>query len=67
MSIWESISNSLKARKGEFTGTSGNEDKISKRIDKGQSVNISNPTSQRTFTKGDQTRNSKGQFEKSSL
>lgn len=66
MNIWESISNSLKARKGEFTGTSGNEDKISKRVDKGQSVNISNPTSQRTFTKGDQTRNSKGQFEKRS-
>jgi len=49
MNIWESISNSLKARKGEFTGTSGNENKINERLDENESVNITNPTSQRTF------------------
>lgn len=64
--FWNNITNSLRARKGEFTGTSGNEDKIGKRLDENKSVNISNPTSQRTFTKGEQTRNSKGQFEKRS-
>ena len=49
MKLWDSISASLKARKGEFTGTSGNEAKISNKINSGNSVNISNPTSQRTF------------------
>lgn len=50
MAFWENITNSLKARKGEFTGTSGkNSGKINKRIDENKSVNISNPTSQRTF------------------
>lgn len=39
----------LKARKGEFTGTSGNEANISKRVDNNQSVNVSNPTSYRTY------------------
>ena len=66
MKLWDSISASLKARKGEFLGTSGNEEKISNKINSGNSVNISNPTSQRTFTKGEQTRNNKGQFEKRS-
>ena len=52
MAFWENITNSLKARKGEFTGTSGkNSEKINKRIDENKSVNISNPTSQRTFHK----------------
>ena len=41
--------NSLKARKGEFTGTSGNEAKIEKAMEKGKSINISNPTSYRTY------------------
>lgn len=41
--------NGLRARKGEFTGTSGNEANISKRVDNNQSVNISNPTSYRTY------------------
>ena len=49
MKFWDNIMTSLKARKGEFTGTSGNEDKINKKINKGQSISISNPTSQRTF------------------
>lgn len=49
MSFWENITNALKARKGEFTGTSGNEAKIDKRISNNQSVNISNPTSYRTY------------------
>lgn len=66
MKLWDNIMTSLKARKGEFLGTSGNEEKISKKINSGNSVNISNPTSQRTFTKGEQTRNNKGQFEKRS-
>lgn len=49
MKFWENIINSLKARKGEFTGTSGNEAKIEKAMDSGKSINISNPTSFRTF------------------
>lgn len=49
MKFWNNIMNSLKARKGEFTGTSGNEAKISERLDKGKSINISNPTSFRTY------------------
>lgn len=49
MSIWESIANSLKARKGEFDGTSGNTANIYKNISKGKSVNIQNPNSYRTY------------------
>ena len=49
MKFWESIAKSLRARKGEFTGTSGNEANISKRVDNNQSVNIANPTSYRTY------------------
>lgn len=49
MKLWDNIMTSLKARKGEFLGTSGNEEKISNKINSGKSVNISNPTSQRTF------------------
>ena len=48
MKFWENIINSLKARKGEFTGTSGNEAKIEKAMDNGKSINIANPTSYRT-------------------
>lgn len=50
----------------KFTGTSGNEEKIMERADKGKEVIINNPTSQRTFTKGKQGRDSKGRFEKRS-
>ena len=49
MKFWENIVSGLKARKGEFTGTSGNEAKISERLDNNKSVNISNPTSYRTY------------------
>ena len=49
MKFWENIVTGLKARKGEFTGTSGNEAKISERLDNNKSVNISNPTSFRTY------------------
>ena len=49
MKFWENIVTGLKARKGEFTGTSGNESKISERLDNNKSVNISNPTSFRTY------------------
>ena len=49
MKFWENIINSLKARKGEFTGTSGNEAAISKRLDNNKSINITNPTSYRTY------------------
>lgn len=49
MKFWNNIMNSLKARKGEFTGTSGNEAQIEKAMDKGKSINISNPTSYRTY------------------
>lgn len=47
--FWNNIMSGLRARKGEFTGTSGNEAKISKRLDNNQTVNISNPTSYRTY------------------
>lgn len=49
MGFWENVVKSMRARKGEFTGTSGNEANISKRVDSGKSVNISNPTSYRTY------------------
>lgn len=49
MKFWNNIMNSLKARKGEFTGTSGNEAQIEKAIENGKSINISNPTSYRTY------------------
>ena len=49
MKFWENIINSLRARKGEFTGTSGNEAQIEKAIESGKSINIANPTSYRTY------------------
>ena len=49
MKFWNNIINGLRARKGEFTGTSGNEAKIEKAMEKGKSINISNPTSYRTY------------------
>ena len=49
MKFWNNVMNGLRARKGEFTGTSGNEANISKRIDSNQTVNISSPTSYRTY------------------
>lgn len=49
MGFWENVVKSMRARKGEFTGTSDNIGAISKRVDKGQSVNIANPTSYRTY------------------
>lgn len=49
MKFWENIINGLRARKGEFTGTSGNEAQIEKAIENGKSINISNPTSYRTY------------------
>src|SRR5574344_933731 len=49
MKFWKTIISGLKERKGEFTGTSGNEAKISERLDNNKSVNISNPTSYRTY------------------
>lgn len=47
--FWDNIVSGIRARKGEFTGTSGNEAAISKRLDNNKSVNISNPTSYRTY------------------
>lgn len=49
MKFWNNIVTGLQARKGEFTGTSGNEAKISERLENNKSVNISNPTSYRTY------------------
>lgn len=49
MGFWENVVKGMRARKGEFIGTSGNEANISKRIDNDKSVNISNPTSYRTY------------------
>ena len=47
--FWDNIVSGIRARKGEFTGTSGNEAAISKRLDNNKSVNITNPTSYRTY------------------
>ena len=66
MNFWKNVITSLAERKGQFAGTSGNEEKISKRLEDNKGVNISNPTSKRTYTKGEQGRNNKGQFEKRS-
>lgn len=55
MGLWDNIVKGLKARRGEFTGTSGNEYAIQKRLDENKSVNISNPTSQRTFHRDNTT------------
>lgn len=49
MKFWNNIINGLRARKGEFSGTSGNEAQIEKAMEKGKSINISNPTSYRTY------------------
>ena len=49
MKFWNNIINGLRARKGEFYGTSGNEAQIEKAMEKGKSINISNPTSYRTY------------------
>ena len=49
MKFWNNIINGLRARKGEFSGTSGNEAQIEKAMDNGKSINISNPTSFRTY------------------
>lgn len=49
MKFWNNIINGLLARKGEFSGTSGNEAQIEKAMEKGKSINISNPTSYRTY------------------
>jgi len=49
MGFWENVVKSIRARKGEFTGTSGNQADIEKAMDKGKSINISNPTSYRTY------------------
>ena len=49
MKFWNNIINGLLARKGEFSGTSGNEAQIEKAMEKGKSINISNPTSFRTY------------------
>ena len=47
--FWDNIVSGIRARKGEFTGTSGNEAAISKRLDNNKSINITNPTSYRTY------------------
>ena len=47
--FWNNIISGLKAKKGNFAGTSGNEARISERLDNNKTVNISNPTSFRTF------------------
>lgn len=39
--------------RNKYQGTSGKEDVIGQKIEKGKTVNIANPTSMRTFTKGD--------------
>lgn len=49
MNFWKNVISGLAERKGQFTGTSGNEAKIEKAMDKGKSVNIANPTSYRTY------------------
>lgn len=62
MKIWNRILSSI----GKYQGTSGNQEQIQEKIDSGKKVTINNPTSLRTFTKGQQTRRQNGQFEKRS-
>lgn len=50
MRFWENIVNNLRKR---YQGTQGNETKIADKMSKGKTFQISNPTSYRTFHKGD--------------
>jgi hypothetical protein len=54
MNIWNSIIRSFNENlRNKYNGTEDKENKISQNIDKGKTVSISNPTSQRTITKGE--------------
>lgn len=53
MRIWDHLLNSFnETLKNEYQGTENKEDNISKKVSKGKSVKVVNPTSQRTITKG---------------
>lgn len=53
MNIWNSLIRSFNENLlNKYKGTEDKENKISQNIDKGKTVSISNPTSQRTLTKG---------------
>lgn len=68
MNVWNSILkrfNENLRNKYQGTSTDNNKNMLNK-IESGKTVSVYNPTSLRTFTKGSQGRNSKGQFEKRS-
>ena len=54
MNIWNSLIKSFNENLiNKYTGTEDKENKITQNIDKGKTVSISNPTSQRTIVKGE--------------
>lgn len=65
MKIWDKIMQTFNENvRNKYQGTSGNEEALVGKIGEGQSVTINNPTSQRTFTKGEQGRQPNGRFDK---
>lgn len=53
MNIWNSLLNSFNENlRNKYIGTEDKENKISQKIGDGKTVSITNPTSQRTLTKG---------------
>lgn len=53
MRIWDSLIESFnEIVRNKYKGTDNKENKISQNIDKGKTISISNPTSQRTIIKG---------------
>ena len=67
MNIWNKlIKNFNESLRNQYQGTLDNQDKLKEKIEAGKTVTVNAPTSMRTYTKGAQTRNSKGRFEKRS-
>lgn len=64
MSMMSNIFESLNEKYRNKYNTTKKADEIINKVNQGQNVSITRPTSQRTFTKGQQGRNLKGQFTK---
>ena len=64
MSMMSNIFQSMNEKFRNKYNTTEKSDEILNKINQGKTVDISRPTSQRTFTKGEQGRNYKGQFTK---
>ena len=52
--FWNDIKDSMNKWRGIYQGSSGNEQNISNRIDSGKKTTIKNPTSQRTYHRGEE-------------